>query len=48
MASLRGTLDFMGTLKLTSGKNLGNSSPFLIVNIVCLGFVVVTLMKFSL
>ena len=41
-------IGFYGHPETTSGKNLGNSSPFLIVNIVCLGFVVVTLMKFSL
>ena len=39
-------LGFMDIQRPTSRKNLGNSSPILIVNLICLGFAVVILMKF--
>ena len=48
MDSHRDSLGFMGTRRPTSRKNLGNCFLFFVINLICLGSVVVTLMKYSL
>ena len=42
------SLGSTGTRRPTSGKNLRNYFIFFVINLICLGSVMVTLMKYSL
>ena len=47
MVSHGDSLGFTGIERPTLGKNLGNYFLFFVINLICLGFAMVTLMKFS-